>query len=208
MVQHEHESPGSLSGMDSELLPLFSWQVDMNAYYPFQDPQPGPAQAGPQGSTGMSAHLDYCTDSESMPTQYTPYSTESQLKPPNNNHSHPHSEDFQQLYKTGESTIRQPYTHNSNAATYNSTNGTYIGIPLNSCSLYQHPMYNTPLTNSTNSFEQDGVSNGGPSSSKKRRRQFSPEDREKTKNVRKLGSCARCRRMKLKVIFPLLLLPH
>ena len=185
----------------------------MNAYYPLQVPQPSPAQAGPQGSTGMSAHLDYCTDSESMPTQYTPYSTESQISPPNYNHNHPRSEDFQQFYRTSESTIRQPYIHNSNAATYNSTSGTYTGILLNPGSLYQYPVmdpksYNTPLTNSTNSFEQDGVSNGGASSNKKRRRQLSPEEREKTKNVRKLGSCARCKRMKLKVIFPLLLLPH
>lgn len=161
----------------------------------------------------MSAHLEYYTDSESIPTQYTPYSTESQINPPNYNHSHPHSEDFQQIYKTNESTIRQPYTPNSNAATYSPTSGTYTGSLLNPGSLCQHPLmeprsYNAPLTNSTNSFEQDGVSNGGASSIRKRRRQFSPEDRERTKNVRKMGSCARCRIMKLKVCFPLLLLPR
>lgn len=186
--------------------------MNMNAYSHLQVPQPSPAQADPHGSTRMSAPLAYRTDSESMPTRYTPYSTWSQINPSDYNHSQPQSEAFQQFYDMNENPFGQPYNHISRAATFISTVGTQTGSIRNPGSLYppqvmEPKCYNSHITNSSNSFEEDRVSNGGPSSTKKRRRQFSPEGREKTKNVRRMGSCARCRIMKLKVSFPLLLLP-
>ena len=184
--------------------------MNMNAYYHPQVPQPSAAQADPQGSTRMSHPLAYCADSESMPTRFTPHSTWSQINPSDYNRSQPQSEGFQQFYDMDENPFRQPYNPIGRAATYISPSGTQIGSLRYPSSLYPPQMmepkrYNSHITNSTNSFEEDRVSNGGPSSTKKRRRQFSPEDREKTKNVRRLGACMRCRIMRLGVSFPLLL---
>ena len=182
----------------------------MNAYYHPQVPQPSLAQADPQGSTRMSDPLAYCADSESMPTRFTPYSTWSQINSSDYNHSQPQSGAVQQLYGMERNPFRQPYNHTGRAATYISTNGTQTGSLRYPSSLYPPQVmepnrYNSHITNSTNSFEGDRVSSGGPSSTKKRRRQFSPEDREKTKNIRRLGACMRCRIMRLGVSFPLLL---
>ena len=190
--------------------PLFSW--NMNAFTNPQLPQPSLAQADPQHSIPMNTPLAYPTDFESMRTQSTPYSTWSQVNPSDYNSSQPQSEEFQQIYDVNQNPFPQPYSHINYAATFISTSGPQTGSPLNSGSLYAPPLmepkwYNPHITNSINSFEEDGIPNGGPSRSKKRPRQFSPEDRENIKNVRKIGSCARCKRMKLKVMLPLLSLP-
>ena len=193
--------------------PLFSWNQNLNAFYDPQMPQPSLAQAYFQRPTSMNAPLAYRTDFESLQTQSTPYSTWSQVNPSDYNASQPQSEEFQHIYNLNENPFPEPYTHSNSAATFISTSGPQTGSLLNLGSLLPPQMmepksHNSYVTNSTNSFEEDGVSNGGPSNGKKRRRQFSPENREKTKNVRKLGSCARCKKMKLNVIFPLLLLPR
>lgn len=193
--------------------PLFSWNMNMNAFDNPQLPQPSLAQADLQRTIPMNAPLAYLTDFESMRTQSTPYSTWSQVNHSDYNPSQPQSEEFQQIFDVNQNPFSQPYSHTNCAATFISTSGPQTGSPLNLGSLYPYPVmepkpYNSRITNSTNSFEEDGISNGGPSSTKKRRRQFSPEDREKTKNVRKMGSCARCRKMKLKVMLPLLSLPR
>ena len=184
--------------------------MNTNAYYHPRIPQASPAQASPRGTTRMDAPLAYCTDSESMSTRYTPYSTWSQINPSDCNHSQPQSEAFQQLYDMDENPFGQSYNHISCVPTCFSTSGTQTGTLRNPGFLYppqvmEPKRYNSHITNSTNSFEEDRVSNGCPSSTKKRRRQFSPEDREKTKNVRRLGACMRCRIMRLGVSFSLLL---
>ena len=194
--------------------PLFPWNMNMNmnAYYAPRVPQPSPAQANHQATTRMSAHLTYYTDSESMQTRYTPHSTWSQINPSDYNHSQPQSEAFQQLYNVNENQFGQPYNHISRAPTYISTSGTQTGSLRNPGSLHPSQTMESKgskshITNSINSFEEDRVSDGGPPSTKKRRRQFGPEDREQTRNVRRMGSCERCRIMKLKVSFPVFLLP-
>ena len=184
--------------------------MDMNAYYHPQIPQPSPTQADPRGSTQMSDPFAYYADSESMPTQFTPYGTWSQINPSDYSHSQPHSEAFQQVYNIDENPFRQPYNHIGHAATFISTSRPQTGSLRDPGSLYppqvmEPKSYNSHITNSTNSFEEDRVSSGGPSSTKKRRRQFSPEDREKIKGVRRLGACMRCRIMRLRVSFSLTL---
>lgn len=185
----------------------------MNAFYNPQLPQPSLAQADPQHSIPINAPLAYRPDFESMQTQSTPYSTWSQVNPSDYNLSQPQSEEFQQIYNVNQNPFPQSYSQINCAPTFISMSGPQTGSLPNLGSLYPPPgmepkTYNSHVTNSTKSFEEERVSNGGPSSTNKKRRQFSPEDREKTKMVRTLGSCARCRKMKLKVIFPLLLLPR
>ena len=193
--------------------PLFSWNQNINAFYDPQMHQTSLAQADPQRPTSMNAPLAYHTDFESMQTQSTPCSPWSQVNLSDYNPSQPQSEEFQHVYDFDENPFLESYTHTNCPATFISTSGPQTGSLLYLGSSYPPQVMvpkpeNSHVTNSTNSFEEDGVSIGGPSSGKKRRRQFSPEGREKTKNVRKIGSCARCRKMKLKVIFPLLLLPR
>lgn len=180
----------------------------MNAFYDPQMPQPSLVQADLQHPTSMNA---YRTDFEVMQSQSTPYSTWSQVNPSDYNASQPQSEEYQHIYGSNENPFPEPYTYSNCAATFISTSGPQTGSFLNLDSLYppqvmEPKLHNSYVTNSTNSVEEDGVSNGRPPSGKKRRGRFSPEGREKTKNVRKLGSCARCRKMKLGVIFSLLLL--
>ena len=185
----------------------------MNGYYPLQELQPSPAQADPQGSTRMSAPFAHHTDSESVPTQYTPYSTGSQTNPSAYNPIQPQTEQLQQIYNIERNSHRQIYPHVSQPATFVSTNVIPTPSRLSPGSLQTPPgmeskPYYCDITNSTNSFEEDGVSHGGPSGTKKRRRQLSPEDREKAKNVRRMGSCARCRIMKLRASLSQLSFPR
>ena len=184
----------------------------MTAFHDPQLPQSSLAQADPQRSIPVDASFAYRTDFEPMQTQSSPYSTWSQVNPSDYNPSQPQSEEFQQIYDVNQNLFPQPYSHINCAATFISTSGPQTGSPLSFGSLYPPPVmepksYNSHLTNSTNGFVEDGISNGGPSNTKKRRRQSSLEGRENTQNVRKMGSCARCRKMKLRVMLPLLLLP-
>ena len=172
----------------------------MNGYYPLQIHQPSPAQAYPQGSTRMSAPSAHRTDSESVPTQYTPYSTGSQTNPSAYNPIQPQTEQLQPIYNMERNSHRQIYPHVSQPATFVSTDVIHTPSRLSPGSLQPSP-------NSTNSFDEDGVSHGGPSGTK-RPRQLSPEGRERAKNVRRMGSCARCRIMKLRASLPQLLLPR
>ena len=179
---------------------------NMNAYYPPQIPQTSPAQADPRGSTRMSGPLAYYTGSESMPSQFTPYSTSSQMNLSDYDHSQPQSEVFQQIYDMDENPFRQPFNHIGRAATYIPTSQPQTGPLRNPGSMYppqvmEPKSHNPHITNSTNSFEEDRVFRGGPSNTKKRRRQL--EDPEKTKNVRRLGACMRCKIMRLGVSFSL-----
>ena len=190
--------------------------MNMNAFYDPQLPQSSLAQADPQRSIPVNAPLAYRTGFEPMQTQSSHYSTWSQVNLSDYNSSQPQSVEFQQIYDVNQDPFPHPYSHTNCAATFISTSGPQTGSLPNLGSSYLRPgmelksynsSYNSYVTNSTNSIDEERASNGGPSRTKKRR-QFSPEDREKIKMVRTLGSCARCRKMKLKVIFPLLLLPR
>ena len=190
--------------------PMFPWNMNMDAYCPSQIPLSSPAQADPRGSTRMSDPFAHYADSESMPTKYTPYSsTWSQNNPSDYNHSQPRSEAFHQVYEMDENQFKQPYNHIGRAATFISTSQPQTGSLRSSGSLCppqaMEPKSHNPhtTTSTTNSFEEDRVPSSGPSSTKKRRRQFSPERREKTKNVRRLGACIRCRIMRVGVSFSL-----
>ena len=171
----------------------------MNGYYP-QIHQPSPAQAYPQGSIGLSAPSAHRTNSESVPTQYTPDSTGSQTNPSTYNLIQPHTEQLQPIYNMERHSHRQIYPQVSQPATFVPTNVIHNPSRLSPGSLQPSPK-------STNSFEEDGLSHGGPSGTK-RPRQLSPGGRERAKNVRRMGSCARCRIMKLRASLPQLLLPR
>ena len=181
--------------------------LNMNAYYP-QMPRPSPAQADPRNSTRMSDPWDYRADSESVPTRFTSYSPWSQIDPSDYDHSPPQSAAVQQVHNMDENRFSQPYNHVGRAATFISTTRPQTGSIRGSGSLcppqaMESKSHNPHLTNSTNSFEENRVLSSGPSSTKKRRGQFSPEGREKTKNVRRLGACIRCRIMRLGVSYSL-----
>ena len=173
------------------------WNMGYGSYYPQQAHQQTRSlyfsgSVYPPFPNMQSTH----TGSTSYPSFYPVHSSDYDL-------SQPTSEELQQIDATGGYPLEQTPTKTSDVALFGPTMAAQLEpLPdVNFSPPAQTRVYrprSSCKSTRSNNLDGDGVWTCGRVS-KKPRRQFSDGEREETNTVRKMGSCARCRALKLRV---------
>ena len=181
------------------------WNVVYGAYYPQQAYQqtrfpcysgaPGFDSAYPPFPNMQSTH----TGSTSYPSFYPVHSSDYDL-------SQPTSEELQQIDMTRGYLLEQLPTTTSGVTSFGPMMAAQveplpdIKFPPPAQTKRGYRLRSPCMSNRSNNCDGDGVwVCGRRRVSKKPRRQFSDGEREETNTVRKMGSCARCKALKLRV---------
>lgn len=178
------------------------WNMDYGSRYQQQAYQQMPSSwfsAAPQFN---SIHPQY-PNMQSTDTGSTSYGSFFPVHSSDYDLSQPTSEEFQQVYVAGGYRLAQLPTNTNDVAPFSPTMAAQVESPpdLKSSPPNQIMSYgpqSSCRSARSNNLDEDEVWTGAPVS-KKRRRQFSDGEREQTKTIRKMGSCARCKYMKLRV---------
>ena len=171
------------------------------SYYPQQTYQQTPLCFS--GAPGVnSVHPQY-HNMQSTHTGSTSYLSFFPVHSSDYNFSQPTSEELQQTYVTGGYPLTQLPANTSGVASFGPMMAAQVepipdlnfSPPTQVIDYGPHsPCRSTP----SNNLDRDELRTCGPVR-KKPRRQFSDREREQMKSMRKIGNCARCKSMKLRV---------
>ena len=178
------------------------WNMAYNSYFPQQEYQQMPSSWS-SGAPGLSPiHLQH-PNMQPTHTGSTSYGSFFPVHSSDYHTSQSTREELQQNYVTGGYPLAQLPTNTSGVASFGPTMAAQVGpLPdLNFSPPIQMMGYgphSSCRSTRSNNLDEDEVWTCGPVS-KKRRRHFSDGERKQRNAIRKMGSCARCRSLKLGV---------